>query len=255
MDSVVIYSANGAQTNPESPIVSADVPAGTDASGGQLPGNNEADHNDGNGEINNANSAPAVTTKQSISKSVLIGIIAACVIGFLSLLAIIMFVVTQIRRRRHEKASGQELESPVLPMQNPDLEAGGGDFSNEKSASKLSRSNSRFTMMSRWSQASFISGKPRDHEPAPPVPPVPFVPSIAPQMNMPVPPSQRAPSTWNASGRSSPAPSIPEDDGRSEVVDDYYYRNSTASVAPLRPIRPPGLDLRDLGPAFDHVPL
>ncbi len=57
MDSAVIYSANGDQTNPESPIISADVPAGTDASGGQLPGNNEADHNDGNGEINNADSA------------------------------------------------------------------------------------------------------------------------------------------------------------------------------------------------------
>ena len=68
----------------------------------------------------------AATSKASgISKSALVGIIVAAVLGLIALLLIAAFIVTRMRRQRRPRDEAHQNDSPILPIQAPDLEAGG----------------------------------------------------------------------------------------------------------------------------------
>lgn len=156
-----------------------------------------------------------------------------------------MFLLSQCRKRREWKAQQAQPhpfnngDSPVLPIQEPDLEKGVIDIAvfEEKKVDgddNLKRSTSRFTVKSfasRWSQASFMTSAARDTE-VPPVPPMPRMPGLpsTPKLNLTVPSSQRQRSgsiTSSGSNDSTLRAESPDDDS---VLDDYYYRNSTVTT-------------------------
>lgn len=171
---------------------------------------------------------------QPISKAVIAGIVAASLLGLVSIIAITIFLVSQCRKRRailQGNSQGPDGQSPVLPIQHPDLEACLGS-SEKKPAAAGKRSTNRFTMKSvasRWSQASYASGQPpgggRPSE-IPPVPAMPMPVSLPanPKLSMPVPQHTRAAS----SGGSSRSSTLYSPDGDS-VLDNYYYRQSVGS--------------------------
>lgn len=217
---------------------------------------------------NDNSSEGAANQSLPLSKSVIAGIVAASLLGLLSVIAIAIFLVSQSRKRRTVEggqAQGPDAQSPVFPIQHPDpdLEAGLNSIDRKDFAPDGKRSTNRFTVKSfasRWSQASHTVGAPYREEKSPTMPPMPPMPvsvrlTAAPKPSTPVPPQHKR-SESSISGRSgSPTLHSPDDES---VLDDYYYRQSTGSqnsVAPLRPARPPGLDLGDLDRAFDRVPL
>ena len=170
---------------------------------------------------------------QPISKTVIAGIVLASILGFVTILAIVLFLVSQCRKRRamkKQQAQGQDGQSPVLPMQNPDLEAGLGAFDKKKSDGGLKRSTSQFTIKSftsRWSQSSFAAGVPPAGDKVLEVPPVPALPRglpSQPKLNMPAPQHQR--SSSSLSGSTGSLTLSPDDES---VLDAYYYRQSFGS--------------------------
>ena len=175
-----------------------------------------------------------------IPNTVIAGIVAASILGLVSVLVIIVFLVSQCRRRRalskQLSQPSNNADSPVLPIQDPDLEAGPPVFEEKKIDVELNRSTSRFTVKSfasRWSQASF-AGAPAPHDlDVPPIPAVPRLPGLptAPKLSLTTeaPNLRRTPSTFSASTGSATLHSAGDGDS---VLDDYYYRHSTASTKP-----------------------
>lgn len=186
-----------------------------------------------------SNSTGAATQSKPVPKTVIAGIVAASILGFVTVLVIIVFLVSQCRRRRALNKQLSEpstnADSPVLPIQDPDLEAGPYVFEEKKVNDGIKRSTSRFTVKSfasRWSQSSFSGAHaPYDLE-APPVPPVPRLPGLpsAPKLILAVPGQElkRSPSTFSSSTGSATLHSNGDDDS---VLDGYYYRNSASTTS------------------------
>lgn len=164
-------------------------------------------------------------------KTVIVGIVVASIVGFISLLLIAVFLVKQCKKRRAKKAAeqgGGDDFSPVFPIQRPmDLEKGemkAEDYPAEEAIPHNNKSN-RFTaksFASRWSQQSFTASPMRGREEAPPVPTLPQISIPPPQLNMPVPQHNDPP----RSPLSLRHEQSPEDDA--SVLDDYYYHNDRA---------------------------
>lgn len=176
----------------------------------------------------------ATAQNKPISKTVIAGIVAASILGFVSILAIVIFLVSQCRQRRamnKQLTQSPNADSPVLPIQNPDLEAGPDIFEEKQFDDNVKRSNSRFTVKSfasRWSQASFASPALPEPSEVPPVPRLPGLPT-APKLSLTVPSKEHKRSVSSLSGSTGSTTLHSPGDGDS-VLDDYYYRHSTASI-------------------------
>ncbi|EKM54232.1 uncharacterized protein PHACADRAFT_210048 [Phanerochaete carnosa HHB-10118-sp] len=242
LDAVVIYQATGGKS-------------GSYSTGGTAMANPDDLHVDVS-DSNNVSPRGAAAHNQPMSKTGIAGIVTASLLGFISILALLIFLVSRYRKRRAMKEQ-RDGQSPVLPIQEPDLEAGINAYDEKKPDNNLKRSTSQSTaksFASRWSQLSFAAGAPPAEDRVSEIPPVPAMRiglPANPKLNMSAPQHKRSESSL------SDGTILHSPDGDS-VLDDYYYRHSTGSqnsVAPLRPARPPGLNLEDLGPGFDHVPL
>jgi len=116
LDSVAVYQAsNGSDAGS----------GGMALPNGTIPKVNQAD--------NNASGA----TSSSLSKGAITGIIIASVVGSLLIIALIIFLVVRHRQKQLKKKMkkrGSSAPSPILPIQDPDLEAQKVDYFTEKPA-------------------------------------------------------------------------------------------------------------------------
>ena len=152
-------------------------------------------------------------TSNSIPMAVLAGIIIASLVGFISVVIIVVFVIQQIRRRHPKQlARTSQAASLVLPIQKPDLEAGIQMYSSsEKVNQDLQRSDTDFTI--RSSEASFGIDHRDDFEASPQVPPMS---SWMPNLTVPIPQEQHPSPAFASSTGSSTR--------NSDILDSYSNR-------------------------------
>lgn len=165
-----------------------------------------------------------------ISKTVILGIVAASLVALISLLTILIFLVKGCRcRRRYGGGQPPDAGSPVLPIQDPDLEAGPDIFEGKQvdDDMKFNQNNSGYTIESFASRPSRGSstGTLDARGETPSLPGLPAVPRSASLTISESQRHQRSVSTYSTRSGSASLHSLDND----SVSDNYYYRHSSSS--------------------------
>ncbi|CAL1707238.1 unnamed protein product [Somion occarium] len=239
-------------------------------------------------QVNQAQANASGDASQGLSKSAVVGLVVSILLAILLLIALVLFLIVRSRQRklkRKQRAKAAEMASPVFPLQDPDLEAGQGYFSEKQipqipvpepavipryqvqdnprpglpaqpgvylggvqQASELDR---RKTTNTRWSQASFASTDSTLTD---------YYHQSHPKPHDSIPPVPPLPTALPLRIRNrSTAYTEASDDSTRDFAD--YYRDSVLVVPdvtktpPVRPARPPDLRLDLDGPEFDSIQL
>ncbi|KAH9951536.1 hypothetical protein B0H21DRAFT_887942 [Amylocystis lapponica] len=156
-------SATPSQSSSSSPSassasISSSAPAGATTGIPKMTTNPSIDQADaGNNNSNISATGSDHRRSSDLSLPVVIGISVG---SFAALALLLSLLACFVKHRRTQARNSKELPSPVLPMQDPDLEAGYGadaGYGEKKFADAASKRATALTSTTRWSQASYES--------------------------------------------------------------------------------------------------